>query len=1203
MVPARKSHINNKWRTVLLLLLVLVSCREENLPPSCVIIKPSNKSAFSIGDTIDVEVFSTDPEEGPLQVEISFNNAQVATLDQEPYVHELLFDGFLPGDYSLGAEVTDEGGLSDTDEITITLIATIPDVNTVSVDSISGVSAVASGEVVHGGGATVTERGVCWNTLPNPTISKQHIVSGSGPGTYNCRLENLLNQTTYYVRAYAQNEKGIAYGEQLSFTTLGSTGSLPVVMTGTVSSITTNSALCGGNVTQEGSSPVTGRGVCWSTSRNPTILDSKTNDGAGTGSFTSSITGLSPGTAYFVRAYATNSQGTSYGTEESFSALSDNGETVTDHDGNVYNIIRIGSQVWMKENLKVTHYADGRAIPLVEDGSAWDALGSTGKAYCWIDNNSSNRDVYGGLYTWPALTDGAPGGSSYPNGLQGICPDGWHIPSDDDWKQLEMFLGMEKVDVDNAGYRGTDEGSKLKESGTTHWIPDNVGATNESGFTALPGGSRLSNGTFTTVGASGNWWSVTDVPPSDNTWYRTLTSGKESVYRMYNSKNCGFSVRCLKDGESSTTTPTVSTSVIGGITESSATGGGDVSNDGGSPVTARGICWSTSPGPGITDNITTDGAGTGSFTSTISGLSPNTTYYVRAYAGNSVGTSYGNEVSFPTLADNGTTVTDYDGNVYQTIQIGDQVWMKSNLMVTHYSNGEAISVVESNTAWEALTTEDKAYSWYDNSIANRDLYGGIYTWAGAMNGAPGSTGNPGLVQGVCPESWHLPSDAEWKQLEIYLGMSQADADNSGIRGSAEGGKLKETGSVQWTSPNTGATNESGFTALPGGFRFYNGEFRDAGDLGVWWCSSEEGIGNAWFRSLYYDVAGVERYHLDRDFGLSVRCVKDGDPISLPVVTTSSISNITDTSALSGGEITSDGGSPVTGRGVCWSTSPGPGITDNITTDGAGSGSFTSSITGLSPTTTYYVRAYATNGAGTSYGNERSFETLGAGGTFSDYDGNVYQTVQIGDQLWMAENLKVTHYSDGTVIPLIEDSLTWSSLESPDKAYCWYDNSPINGDTFGAIYTWAAVMNGSGSSNANPSGVRGICPSGWHVPSDNEWKQMEIYLGMSQGEADILGVIRGSNEGGKLKETGLVHWESPNEGATNETGFSALPAGTRGDDGIFYNQGVGCDFFTSTGAGDRAYIRQLAYYMSYCERQTHVKDSGKSIRCIKDAGNR
>jgi len=245
---------------------------------------------------------------------------------------------------------------------------------------------------------------------------------------------------------------------------------------------------------------------------------------------------------------------------------------------------------------------------------------------------------------------------------------------------------------------------------------------------------------------------------------------------------------------------------------------------------------------------------------------------VRAYATNSQGTGYGDEENFITEIESGNTVTDYDGNVYQTVQIGSQVWMAENLKVTHYADGSAIPLVESNSAWDYLGYSDKAYCWYDNSTANRDSYGGLYTWATVMDGAVSSTTNPSGVQGVCPDGWHLPSDPEWKQLEMHLGMSQAESDGIGYRGTDEGGKLKEAGTTHWSSPNTGATNASDFTALPGAARMYTGSFTGVGDIALFWSTTESDGSRAWIRSLANHRAEVTRFCSVRSGGCSVRCV-------------------------------------------------------------------------------------------------------------------------------------------------------------------------------------------------------------------------------------------------------------------------------------------------------------------------------------------
>ena len=200
-------------------------------------------------------------------------------------------------------------------------------------------------------------------------------------------ISGLSCLTTYYVRAYATNSVGTSYGDTISFTTSVCPVGIPILTTNEVTSISANSAQSGANITSDGGFSISAKGVCWGTNTSPTISDNKTTDGGGYGAFTSTISGLYPNTTYYVRGYAINSQGTGYGNELSFTSLSSSGETVTDYDGNIYGTVQIGDQVWMQENLKVTHYADGSAIPLVEDSSAWDAFIYSEKAYCWYENS------------------------------------------------------------------------------------------------------------------------------------------------------------------------------------------------------------------------------------------------------------------------------------------------------------------------------------------------------------------------------------------------------------------------------------------------------------------------------------------------------------------------------------------------------------------------------------------------------------------------------------------------------------------------------------------------------------------------------------------------------------------------------------------------------------------------------------------------
>lgn len=230
-----------------------------------------------------------------------------------------------------------------------------------------------------------------------------------------------------------------------------------------------------------------------------------------------------------------------------------------------------------------------------------------------------------------------------------------------------------------------------------------------------------------------------------------------------------------------------------------------------------------------------------------------------------------------------TTVTDFDGNVYNTVTIGTQVWMKENLKTTHYADGTAIPLVTGTSNWDALTATSKAYCWYDDDISNKATYGALYTRAAAMNGAASTTANPSGIQGVCPTGWHLPSEAEWKQMENYLADNGYNYD--GTTGGGRGKIAKSLASTNgWTSsPNTGAVgntdypayrNKSGFTALPGGARNYGGAFYGIGDYGYWWNATEYHTISAWNRfMLYYYSSGYWSSNYE-ELGLSVRCVRD-----------------------------------------------------------------------------------------------------------------------------------------------------------------------------------------------------------------------------------------------------------------------------------------------------------------------------------------
>ncbi len=250
--------------------------------------------------------------------------------------------------------------------------------------------------------------------------------------------------------------------------------------------------------------------------------------------------------------------------------------------------------------------------------------------------------------------------------------------------------------------------------------------------------------------------------------------------------------------------------------------------------------------------------------------------------------------------------------------------------------------------------------------------------------------------------------------------------------------------------------------------------------------------------------------------------------------------------------------------------------------------------------TYTIRAVAKDNDGEE-AEDKVMVVINEPSTLTDYDGNVYQLVRIGAQVWMAENLKVTHFTDGTPIPEVTSHEEWDALEMTGRAYCWFGNDPILGDSYGALYTWGAAMNGQAGNDLNPSGIQGVCPDGWHLPSDSEWKVLELFLGMSPEEVEKYDAFRGTDEGGKLKEAGLEYWESPNTGANNESGFTVLPAGQRLRDGEWYRIGSGAYLWSATESdvGWSAVTRHLDHIHAEINSHPNELDHGNSVRCVKN----
>ena len=411
-----------------------------------------------------------------------------------------------------------------------------PSVDTIDVINPAPNSAQSGGIIFDEGKGSVIGRGLVWSKDNIPTLESHDGITseGTGPGIFMSEMTGLSPSTDYNVRAYACNKAGISYGTVRYFTTIPPYAVVPDIITTSPEVVATDSAQLGGRIFNYYSLEIIEKGVYYGTSPNPEQTGMKVIAEGGTDRFTVTITGLIPDKTYYVRAYAKILYGEYLGMQVSFTTclyltgniLFNNSisyGSVTDIEGNVYKTVQIGSQTWLAENLRTTKFNDGTPIPYVIDKGTWMTLGSP--AFCWYNNLDKNKYPSGGLYNWFAVNTSK------------LCPSGWHVPSDEEWTTFTEYLGGLKIG-----------GAKIKEAGFTHWEEPNVGASNSSGFSAIPAGQRRAiGGIFTGLGLYDSWWSSTEYN-FEKSWYRSVATINTDVWRSSGTlKQNGTSIRCIKN--------------------------------------------------------------------------------------------------------------------------------------------------------------------------------------------------------------------------------------------------------------------------------------------------------------------------------------------------------------------------------------------------------------------------------------------------------------------------------------------------------------------------------------------------------------------------------------------------------------------------------------------------------------------------------
>ncbi len=395
-----------------------------------------------------------------------------------------------------------------------------PKITTTPVSNVTLTSLTTGGEITTEFASQITARGVCWSKMANPELGNTSVnsVDGTGAGSYQTVITG-LSIGKYYIRAYVTLAGKTYYGNEIVFDLAVIT---PEVITQNPTEKTATSAKMPIKINYTWTDPLMEKGVCWSTSKNPDITKNKHTDTGSSLEFSHNITSLSSGVPYYVRGYAINKHGTFYGNEIQVLLLpAPVYSEVLDIDGNKYKTVVIGLKTWMAENLKVTKFNDGTSLASLSEG---DFKTTNESAYTIYNSNASNVPTYGYLYNGYTVTN-----------TKNVCMQGWHVPSSSDWYSLASSLG------------GLDlAGGRMKAVSAT-WSTPNDGATNESGFTGLPGGSYCriclsNNGLFADIGTDGYWWSAQSAEffylTNNLTSLRTKSTG---------ASNDGMSIRCVKD--------------------------------------------------------------------------------------------------------------------------------------------------------------------------------------------------------------------------------------------------------------------------------------------------------------------------------------------------------------------------------------------------------------------------------------------------------------------------------------------------------------------------------------------------------------------------------------------------------------------------------------------------------------------------------
>ncbi len=898
-------------------------------------------------------------------------------------------------------------------------------VTTVPAYSITSGSAISGGNITADGGATITARGVCWSTNPHPTTADSKTSDGAGTGMFTSNLTGLAPNSIYFIRAYATNATGTAYGNELSFTNACATYS-PVSVSISVS----QNPICAQTLATFSASPTNGgtsptyqwkvNGMNTGDSVNFTYLPA--NGDAITCVLTSNAGCVSGNPA------TSNTLNMTVNPLPPAPAAGTHVPSLTQIVWKWHPVAGATGYKWSASNDYGTAVDLDLSLLLVENGLTCNTFYTR---YLWAYNNCGNSTLTTLVQSTSATPVNAPAAAAQVpspsqivwnwNAVPGATGYKWSA-SDNYTTAIDLGTSLTKTETGltcNTAYSrfiwaygicGNSISTNLNQTTLNcAGLPTvtTTPVTNITQTTAASGGNVTANG-GSAVTFRGVCWGTNPVPTLSNSYTTDgsdigtfasnitgLTANTLYHLRAYavNSNGIGYGNEITF---SSLTTLTTTPATL--ITLTTAASGGNITDDGGAPVTARGVCWNISTGPTTANNKTLNGSGTGIFTSSLTGLTPNTLYYVRTYAINSLGTSYGNEITFttllnpvlPTVTTNpvlnilSTTATS-GGNVLSdggsAVIFRGLCWGANpnpTISDTHTTNGGGLGEFASSLTGLNPGTHYHVRAYAVNSVGT--AYGNELTFTpfyvlgenvgGGVIFYVDGTGLNGLIASTSDQStgasWGCDGAVMGTSTAIGTGQANTAAIVNGCSTAGIAARICDdlvlNGYSDWFMPSRDEVYQMyAERELIGNF-----------SGGYYWTSSETGSLTA------QSFAFSQGYGYDNHAkwaAFAVRAIRAfWSQAVLPVVTTAPVSDITQIGSVCGGTVTSEGGATVTARGVCWSTSHSPATSDNHTTDGSGISGFTSAISGLSPSTLYYVRSYATNSVGTSYGAEVSFTT-------------------------------------------------------------------------------------------------------------------------------------------------------------------------------------------------------------------------------------